>query len=150
MTLGLPRCFDLAWAVTSKLLGRAPFDGVNVTELYFESLVAGRADPSTYIPMHPELRKAFALQNGFDPLSYRFGKIPQLLRNFSEWNEYDLVRVPGIGGTSSVLLDVTEMDGIRITVPEGQRAEQQAAWATWTLSHETLLTELHAELLRRL
>lgn len=53
MTLGLPRCFDLAWTVISKLLGRASFDGVNVTELYFESPVAGRADPSTCIPMHP-------------------------------------------------------------------------------------------------
>ena len=31
---------------------------------------------------------------------------------FSEWNEYDPVRIPGIGGTSSILLDVTEMDGI--------------------------------------
>ena len=29
------------------------------------------------------------------------------------------MRVPGIGGTSSVLLDVTEMDGIRITDPDG-------------------------------
>ena len=69
VALEVPRCFDLAWAATSKLLARAPFDGVNVAELYFESPVAGRADPSTYTPMHPELRKAFALQHGFDPLS---------------------------------------------------------------------------------
>ena len=53
MTLGPPHCFDLAWAVISKLLVRASFDGVNVTELYFEFPVAGRADPFTYTPMYP-------------------------------------------------------------------------------------------------
>ena len=110
VALELPRCFDLAWAATSKLLSRAPFDGVNVAELYFESPVAGRADPSTYTPMHPELRRAFALQNGFDPVSL-----------FQE---------------GSVLSSNT--------------AVNTAAWATWTLYRETLLTELHAKLLRRL
>ena len=106
VALEVPRCFDLAWAVTSKLLARAPFDGVNVAELYFESPVAGRADPSTYTPMHPDLRKAFAVQHGFDPVSL-FQKGSSLSGN-------------------------------------------AAAWATWTLYRETLLTELHAKVLARL
>ncbi|WP_424950657.1 hypothetical protein [Deinococcus sp.] len=106
VALELPRCFDLAWAATAKLLGSAPFDGVNVAELYFESPVAGKADPATYTPMHPELRKAFAAQHGFDPVS---------------------------------LFDV-----------KNPIAADPAAWSTWTLYREALLTGLHAKLLGRL
>ena len=50
---------------------------------------------------------------------------PVTLTEFSEWNEYDSAQVPGVGGTSSALLDVAEMDGIRMIQPEG-RVRQRA------------------------
>lgn len=91
VALGVPRCFDLAWAATSKLLNRFAFDGVNVAELYFESPAAGPSDPSQYTPMHPELRQVFARQAGFDPAALFNPKNP-LSKDAAAWKRWTLFR----------------------------------------------------------
>ena len=63
--------------------------------------------------------------------------------NFSEWNEYDPVRVPGTGGTSSVLLDVAEMDGIRISLPQGARENAKVAGLTRLANESAEESRIH-------
>ena len=60
------------------------------------------------------------VRSGQDTVAVRLGgghgasAYPNPVKATQPWNEYDPVRVPGIGGTSSVFPDVTGMDGIRI------------------------------------
>ena len=48
------------------LLGRFDWDGVNLAELYFESL-EGAANPARFTPMNEDVRAEFKSANGFDP-----------------------------------------------------------------------------------
>jgi hypothetical protein len=48
------------------LLGRFDWDGVNVAELYFESL-EGYANPARFTPMNQDVRAGFQAKHGFDP-----------------------------------------------------------------------------------
>lgn len=50
-----------------RLLDRFDWDGVNLAELYFESL-EGISNPSRFTPMNPEVRSQFRAARGFDPL----------------------------------------------------------------------------------
>jgi hypothetical protein len=68
VALTVDKCFDLAWQETRDLLATAPFDGVNVAELSFESPGQGPDDPKEYTPFHPEAREAFRKRAGFDPI----------------------------------------------------------------------------------
>lgn len=61
---------DCARAVrlgVTDLILRLPWDGVNLAELYFESL-EGPANPSRFTPMNTEVRAEFGREAGFDPL----------------------------------------------------------------------------------
>ena len=49
------------------LIRRFDWDGVNLAELYFESL-EGDANPSRFTPMNDDVRAEFKKINGFDPL----------------------------------------------------------------------------------
>jgi hypothetical protein len=49
------------------LLGRFDWDGVNLAELYFESL-EGYANPARFTPMNADVRAAFQARQGYDPL----------------------------------------------------------------------------------
>jgi hypothetical protein len=48
------------------LLTRFDWDGVNMAELYFESL-EGASNPARFTPMNDDVRRAFEIQEGFDP-----------------------------------------------------------------------------------
>jgi hypothetical protein len=48
------------------LLTRFDWDGVNMAELYFESL-EGASNPARFTPMNDDVRRAFEMQEGFDP-----------------------------------------------------------------------------------
>jgi len=48
------------------LIGRFDWDGVNLAELYFESL-EGIANPSRFTPMNADVRAQFQREAGFDP-----------------------------------------------------------------------------------
>jgi len=60
-------CFRAVAAGVQQLLGRFDWDGVNLAELYFESL-EGIDNPSRFTPMNNGVRAAFRSQNGFDPI----------------------------------------------------------------------------------
>ena len=60
-------CFRAVSAGVKQLAGRFDWDGVNLAELYFESL-EGMGNASRFTPMNDDVRTLFRQQNGFDPL----------------------------------------------------------------------------------
>jgi hypothetical protein len=67
MNLANADCFRSVAAGVRGLLGRFDWDGVNLAELYFESL-EGVGNPSRFTPMNDDVRAAFRAEAGFDPL----------------------------------------------------------------------------------
>ncbi|MGC9946644.1 MAG: hypothetical protein ABSF64_09785 [Bryobacteraceae bacterium] len=68
MNLSDPDCFRAAAAGVKDLIGRFDWDGVNLAELYFESL-EGLSNPSRFTPMNDTVRAQFrATPGGFDPI----------------------------------------------------------------------------------
>lgn len=73
------------------LLQRFDWDGVNVAELYFESL-EGASNPARFTPMNNDVRQAFRRAAGFDPKllfdsssPYSIAKNPDGLRKFLDF-----------------------------------------------------------------
>jgi hypothetical protein len=72
---------DAAQAVRTgvqDLVKRFDWDGVNLAELYFESL-EGAANPARFTPMNDDVRREFREASGFDPIEL-FGKQPDPAR----------------------------------------------------------------------
>ena len=67
MNLNNPDCFAAVSQGVKQLAGRFDWDGVNLAELYFESL-EGAADPARFTPMNPDIRHEFQTLHGFDPI----------------------------------------------------------------------------------
>jgi hypothetical protein len=67
MNLANRDCFRAVSAGARELLGRFDWDGVNLAELYFESL-EGTGNPGRFTPMNDDVRAAFRQQSGFDPI----------------------------------------------------------------------------------
>ncbi len=67
MNLSNPDCFRAAAAGIKNLIGRFDWDGVNLAELYFESL-EGLQNPSRFTPMNDTVRVQFRAVGGFDPI----------------------------------------------------------------------------------
>jgi hypothetical protein len=84
MNLNNPECFRAVSASTHALLDRFDWDGVNLAELYFESL-EGAANPSRMTPFNDNVRRAFEREKGIDPVSLLqpagAGRMPEFL----EW-----------------------------------------------------------------
>ncbi|MGD0773088.1 MAG: hypothetical protein ABSC05_09730 [Candidatus Solibacter sp.] len=59
-------CFRAVSEGVRALVGRFDWDGVNLAELYFESL-EGIANPSRFTPMNVDVRALFQQRSGFDP-----------------------------------------------------------------------------------
>ncbi len=72
------------------LLQRFDWDGVNLAELYFESL-EGAANPSRFTPMNDDVRREFATKSGFDPLDLFRGTGSGDLKSFLAYRA-DLAR----------------------------------------------------------
>ncbi|HVX66643.1 MAG TPA: hypothetical protein VHA11_08580 [Bryobacteraceae bacterium] len=68
-------CFRAASAGIAALVGRFQWDGVNLAELYFESL-EGAPNPSRFTPMNADVRADFRAQAGFDPVELFAGGRP--------------------------------------------------------------------------
>ena len=64
----VPDCFEAAWAQTRTILRAADFDGVNIADLTFDSPYFGPRAPEYYTPFHPDVRRDFANEYGFDPI----------------------------------------------------------------------------------
>lgn len=60
-------CAETVERGVRSLVERFDWDGVNLAELYFESL-EGHANPARFTPFNPEVRFAFQNAAGFDPL----------------------------------------------------------------------------------
>lgn len=67
MNLRNPACVAAVRTGVDELLRRFDWDGVNLAELYFESL-EGHANPSRFTPMNNEVRREFQTLSGFDPI----------------------------------------------------------------------------------
>jgi len=91
MNLQNPECRKTAAQEIGGMLGRFDWDGVNVAELYFESL-EGASNPARFTPMNDDVRRDFERAAGFDPKllfdatsSYSMAKNPAALRKFLDY-----------------------------------------------------------------
>ena len=67
MNLQNPACVAAVRAGLRSMMERFEWDGVNLAELYFESL-EGASNPARFTPMNPDVRATFRAQSGWDPL----------------------------------------------------------------------------------
>lgn len=91
MNLQNPDCKKAAAAEVDTLLARFDWDGVNVSELYFESL-EGASNPARFTPMNDDVRADFKRIKGFDPKllfdassQYAAAVHPERLREFLDY-----------------------------------------------------------------
>jgi hypothetical protein len=94
MNLEDPACRKAVEAQVQGLLERFDWDGVNLAELYFESL-EGVSNPSRFTPMNDNVRAAFKQSAGldpkllFDPASANAaGRDPASLRKFLDFRAH--------------------------------------------------------------
>jgi hypothetical protein len=84
MNLANRDCFNAASQGIDGLIGRFSWDGVNLAELYFESL-EGSANPARFTPMNDDVRREFREKHGFDPLGlFQPGQVADL----PHWREF--------------------------------------------------------------
>ena len=67
MNLENPECAAAIRAGLRQMAQRFDWDGVNLAELYFESL-EGAGNPARFTPMNDDVRAAFRAQSGWDPI----------------------------------------------------------------------------------
>jgi hypothetical protein len=67
MNLQNPECAAAVRAGLRSMMERFDWDGINLAELYFESL-EGAGNPARFTPMNDNVRAAFRAQSGWDPL----------------------------------------------------------------------------------
>jgi hypothetical protein len=67
MNLSNPDCARAVADGLRRVIGAHDWDGVNLAELYFESL-QGHSNPSRFTPMNAEIRAEFRKTGGFDPV----------------------------------------------------------------------------------
>ncbi len=89
MNLQNPECHRAVETEITQLLREFDWDGVNVAELYFESL-EGASNPARFTPMNDDVRAAFKQADGFDPKllfdsSSPYSKNPEALRKFLDF-----------------------------------------------------------------
>lgn len=91
MNLQNPECRQAIGETVGAMLARFDWDGVNLAELYFESL-EGAANPARFTPMNDDVRREFGQAGGFDPKllfepgsAYAADKHPEALRKFLDY-----------------------------------------------------------------
>jgi hypothetical protein len=78
-------CFRAASVGIKDLINRFNWDGVNLAELYFESL-EGAGNPARFTPMNDDVRREFRAANGFDPIElFQNRKDAASLRQFLDF-----------------------------------------------------------------
>jgi len=112
MNLANRDCFHAAARGVHDLIGRFDWDGVNLAELYFESL-EGAGNPSRFTPMNDDVRREFGALKGFDPLDlFAPGKTPDAAR-LRAFLDYRTAAAEWLEGEW-----IKEMDAIRIEKPD--------------------------------
>lgn len=91
MNLQNQECRAAITELTANLLERFDWDGVNLAELYFESL-EGASNPARFTPMNEDVRADFRRSAGFDPKelfepgsSHFAAAHPEALRQFLDY-----------------------------------------------------------------
>ncbi len=85
MNLRNPDCARAAAEGLDRLAGRFDWDGVNLAELYFESL-EGHANAARFTPMNPNVRREFEQLHGSDPRAlFQGSPDPATLRLFLDY-----------------------------------------------------------------
>lgn len=89
MNLQNPDCHRAVEKQIGQLLREFDWDGVNVAELYFESL-EGASNPARFTPMNDDVRADFGRLAGFDPKllfdpASPYSKDPNALRRFLDY-----------------------------------------------------------------
>ncbi len=89
MNLQNPDCHREVAKEIDQLLREFDWDGVNVAELYFESL-EGASNPARFTPMNDDVREQFKRSGGFDPKllfdpASPYAKDPRALRKFLDF-----------------------------------------------------------------
>jgi hypothetical protein len=84
MNLQNPECHRVVAREVGELLHRFDWDGVNLAELYFESL-EGAADPARFTPMNDDVRAQFKRLSGIDPKLLFPGGSPDGLQKFLDF-----------------------------------------------------------------
>jgi hypothetical protein len=89
MNLQNPDCHREAARQIAAMLQRFDWDGVNLAELYFESL-EGASNPARFTPMNDDVRSEFKEIGGFDPqllfdASSSYSKNQSALRKFLDY-----------------------------------------------------------------
>ena len=85
MNLANPECVRVVKLGISDLIVRFDWDGVNLAELYYESL-EGASNPARFTPMNDDVRSRFRAENGFDPVDlWNSRKDERSLRQFLEF-----------------------------------------------------------------
>lgn len=92
MNLQNPDCAAAIRSGLTKMAERFDWDGVNLAELYFESL-EGAGNPARFTPLNNSVREAFRNRAGWDPLEIWSGKRgdAKALREFLDFRA-DLAR----------------------------------------------------------
>jgi hypothetical protein len=93
MNLSDPECFRAVAAGLEKLLRRFDWDGVNLSELYFDS-PTGKTNPASFTPLNPFVRSEFKQRSGIDPVDF-FKKHSSFYwkRNATAWKSFVEYRV---------------------------------------------------------
>ena len=91
MNLQNPACRKAVASSLDSLLERFDWDGINLAELYFESL-EGASNPARFTPMNDDVRRMFESSAGFDPRllfdpasEHSSGRDPSGLRGFLDF-----------------------------------------------------------------
>ena len=85
MNLQNPDCFRAVADATQALLNRFDWDGVNLAELYFESL-EGAANAARFTPMNGDVRESYKAFSGVDPYDLLHGNSKaEELKAFLDW-----------------------------------------------------------------
>ena len=75
MNLRNPDCARAVSERLARLMERFDWDGVNLAELYFESL-EGHANAARFTPMNDNIRREFRQKHGFDPATLFSARAP--------------------------------------------------------------------------
>ena len=67
MNLANPQCQRAAVGAVRQMVEKFDWDGINLAELYFESL-EGVSNPARFTPLNDDVRREFRQRRGFDPL----------------------------------------------------------------------------------
>ena len=88
MNLADPECSRAVEAGLERLVSRFDWDGVNLAELYFESLY-GPSDAQRFTPMNETVRAEFGRLGGFDPLELFAPESPRYWeRDRGAWRKF--------------------------------------------------------------